>query len=212
MLEGFIDDIKDVIQRNGRIEEMRQIARVNGFRFRSRETFAKQDYLIKEFSIFKGKNDKRIKGIMMKKEPAMDINIRVYDYWYFGDFKKRKTTVFEVFGKALDFPRFEIRPKGLLNQMTEIFWAKEKAYPNQKDFHTKYEVLSMDAKLFEAEMSPKVLEHIMDRNNISIEGEGDYLLIYTTYEVVPAKDLTEEYDYVLDLVEIILKDDSNQYV
>ena len=212
MLEGFIDDIKDIIQRNGRVEEMRQIARANGFRFRSRESFANQDYLLKEFSIFKGKKDKRIKGIMMKNEPSMQINIRIYDYWYFGDFKKRKTTIFEVFGKALDFPRFEIRPKGILNQVTEIFWAKEKPYPNQKDFHAKYEVLSMDAKLFETEMSPKVLEHLMDRKNISIEGEGDYLLVYSTYEVTPAKYLTEEYDYVLDLVEIILKDDTNQYV
>lgn len=212
MIEGFFDDIKDIIQKNGRVEEMRQIAGVNGFRFRSRETFARQDYLIKEFSIFKGKKDKRIKGIMMKNEPSFDIKIRVYDYWYFGDFKKRKTTIFEVYGKALDFPKFEIRPKGLLNQMTEIFWAKEKPYPNQKDFHAKYEVLSMDAKLFEAEMSPKVLEHLMDRKNFSIEGDGDYLLAYSTYEVVHAKDLIDEYDFVLDLVEIILKDDTNQYV
>jgi len=212
MIEGFFDDIKDIIQKNGRVEEMRQIASMNGFRFRSRETFARQDYLLKEFSIFKGKKDKRIKGIMMKKEPSFDINIRVYDYWYFGDFKKRKTTVYEVFGKALDFPRLEIRPRGLLNQMTEFFWANEKPYPDQKDFHTKYEVLSMDAKLFEAEMSPRVLEHLMSRKNISVEGEGDYLLVYSTYEITPAKYLMEEYDYVLDLVEIILNDDTNEYV
>ena len=212
MLEGFIDDVKDMIQRNGRIEEMRQIAKSNGFRFKSRDTFANQDYYVKDFSIFKGKKDKRIKGIMLKRDNALNLDIRVYDYWYFGDFKKRKTTVFEIFGKALDFPRFEIRPKGILSQVTDVFWSKEKPYPNQKDFHAKYEVESMNAAEFETEMSPKVLDHLMQRKNISVEGEGDYLLVYSTYEVVPAKYLMEEYLYVIDLLEIIFNDNSNEFV
>ncbi len=212
MLDGFIDDIKDIIKRDARTESLRHIARSNGFSFKFKETFAKQDYMLKEFSIFKGKKDKRLKGVMRKKEASLDATVRVYDYWYFGDFKKRKTTVFEIFAKDLDLPRFEIRPKGLLKQVTNMFWDNEKPYPGISEFHSKYEIVSIDADVFEREVSPKALEFLVDRKNISLEGEGDYLLVYSTYELVPGKELMTEYDDVVDLVEIVLKDDSNDYV
>ena len=87
-MEGFFDDLIDSFKKNGRVEEMRQIAHANKFRFKDREKFAQQDYLLKSFTIFNGKKDKRLKGIMMKEELAFNADIRIYDYWYFGDFKK----------------------------------------------------------------------------------------------------------------------------
>ena len=211
-MEGFIDDIVDSIRRNGRVEELRQIARLNGFSFKNREKFSQQDYLLKIFSIFKGKKSKRFKGILKKNEPTLDAKIRIYDYWYFGDLKKRKTTIYEIFVEAFDLPKFEIRPKGLLNQVTEIFLNKEKPFPKNAKFHSKFEIITDDASHFESEISEAALNFLLNEKNISVEGEGDYLLVYHTYQTTPAKYITTEYDNILDFVEIILRDDSNQYV
>lgn len=211
-MEGFIDDIKDMIRKNGRVEELNQIARSNGFRFKDREKFAVQDYLLKSFSVFKGKKDKRFKGILMKDILPPDGKIRIYDYFYWGDFKTRKTTIYEVKIKALDLPKFEIRPKGLLNQVSSFFVDNENPYPEEKNFHAKFEMLTKDSEHFEAEISPKVFDLLIDRKNISVEGEGDYLLIYFSYQQTQAKDIMEEYDYVLDVVDVILNDDTNEYV
>ena len=211
-MEGFFDDIIDSIRKNGRVEELRQIARLNNFEFKNREKFTQQDYLLKVFSIFKGKKPKRFKGILKKKETTLDAKIRIYDYWYFGDLKKRKTTIYEFFVEAFDLPKFEIRPKGILNQVTDIFLSKEKPFPKNTQFHSKFEIITDDAFHFESEISETALNFLLDKKNISVEGEGDYLLVYHTYQTTPAKYITTEYDSVLDFVEIILKDDSNQYV
>ncbi|MEM6966204.1 MAG: hypothetical protein AAF573_15675, partial [Bacteroidota bacterium] len=206
-MEGFIDDLKDMIRKNGRVEELRQIAQLNGFRFEDREKFSVQDYLLKPFSVFKGKKDKRFKGILMKDIFPPDGKIRIYDYFYWGDFKTRKTTIFEVKIKALDLPKFEIRTKGILHQVSSFFIDNEKPYPEEKDFYTKYELLTPDPNHFEATVSPKLFDLILDRKDISVEGEGDYLLIYCTYQQTPAKAIMEEYDYVLDVVDVVLNDD-----
>ena len=66
-MEGFFDDLKDKIVPNGRVNEMHQVAKIHRFNFRSKENFADQDYLLKAFQIFKGKNDKRLKGVLRKK-------------------------------------------------------------------------------------------------------------------------------------------------
>ena len=85
-MEGFFDDLKDQFVPNGRVNELQQIAMEELFNFRRKERFADQDYLLKAFQIFKGKNDKRIKGILRKKENELDAIIRMYDYFYWGGF------------------------------------------------------------------------------------------------------------------------------
>jgi len=211
-MEGFFDDLIDSFKKNGRVEEMRQIARANSFKFKNRENFASQDYLLKPFSIFNGKKDKRLKGIMMKEELAFNADLRVYDYWYFGDFKKRKTTIFEIKCAEFDFPKFEIRTKSILNKMSELVLSKDKAFPNATEFHATYEILTDDPDALETELNLQSLNFILGKKNMLVEGEGDYLLVYFLYEQIPAREIMEEYDDVLDFVEIVFKEDEGEFV
>ena len=211
-MEGFFDDLIDSFKKNGRVEEMRQIARANKFRFKDREKFAQQDYLLKSFSIFKGKKDKRLKGIMMKEELAFNADIRMYDYWYFGDFKKRKTTIFEIKCAEFDFPKFEIRAKGLFNKMSELVLSKDKAFPDATDFHTTYEIVTEDPEALEAELNLQSLNFILDKKDMLVEGDGDYLLVYFLYKQIPAREIMEEYEDVLDFVDVVFKNDEGEFV
>jgi len=211
-MEGFFDDLIDSFKKNGRVEEMRQIARANKFRFKDREKFAQQDYLLKSFTIFNGKKDKRLKGIMMKEELAFNADIRIYDYWYFGDFKKRKTTVFEIKCAEFDFPKFEIRTKGLFNKMSDLVLSKEKAFPNATDFHAAYEIVTEDSEALEIELNLQSLNFILDKKDMLVEGDGDYLLVYFLYKQIPAREIMEEYEDVLDFVEVVFKNDEGEFV
>jgi hypothetical protein len=211
-MEGFFDDLIDSFKKNGRVEEMRQIAHANKFRFKDREKFAQQDYLLKSFTIFNGKKDKRLKGIMMKEELAFNADIRIYDYWYFGDFKKRKTTVFEIKCAEFDFPKFEIRTKGLFNKMSDLVLSKEKAFPNATDFHTAYEIVTEDSEALEIELNLQSLNFILDKKDMLVEGDGDYLLVYFLYKQIPARGIMEEYEDVLDFVEVVFKNDEGEFV
>jgi hypothetical protein len=211
-MEGFFDDLIDSFKKNGRVEEMRQIAHANKFRFKDREKFAQQDYLLKSFTIFNGKKDKRLKGIMMKEELAFNADIRIYDYWYFGDFKKRKTTVFEIKCAEFDFPKFEIRTKGLFNKMSDLVLSKEKAFPNATDFHTAYEIVTEDSEALEIELNLQSLNFILDKKDMLVEGDGDYLLVYFLYKQIPAREIMEEYEDVLDFVEVVFKNDEGEFV
>jgi hypothetical protein len=211
-MEGFFDDLIDSFKKNGRVEEMRQIAHANKFRFKDREKFAQQDYLLKSFTIFNGKKDKRLKGIMMKEELAFNADIRIYDYWYFGDFKKRKTTVFEIKCAEFDFPKFEIRTKGLFNKMSDLVLSKEKAFPNATDFHTAYEIVTEDSEALEIELNLQSLNFILDKKDMLVEGDGDYLLVYFLYKQIPARGIMEEYEDVLDFVEVVFKNDEGDFV
>lgn len=211
-MEGFFDDLIDSFKKNGRVEEMRQIAHANKFKFKDREKFTQQDYLLKSFAIFNGKKDKRLKGIMMKEELAFNADIRVYDYWYFGDFKKRKTTVFEIKCAEFDFPKFEIRTKGLLNKMSELVLSKDKTFPRATDFHASYEIVTEDSDGLEAELNLQSLDFILDKKDMHVEGHGKYLLVYFLYKQIPAREIMEEYEDVLDFIDVIFKNDEAEFV
>ncbi|MFK8007753.1 MAG: hypothetical protein AB8H03_15350 [Saprospiraceae bacterium] len=211
-MEGFFDDLVDRFKKNGRIEEMRQIAHANNFKFKNRDNFANQDYLLKSFSIFNGKKDKRLKGIMMKEELAFNADLRVYDYWYFGDFKKRKTTIFEIKCAEFDFPKFEIRTKGLLNKMSELVLSKDKVFPDATEFHTTYEIVTDTPEELETELNLQSLDFILDKKNMFVEGDGDYLLVYFLYSQIPAREIMEEYEDVLEFVDVIFKNDEGEFV
>ena len=211
-MEGFFDDLIDSFKKNGRVEEMRQIAHSNKFKFKDREKFTQQDYLLKSFSIFKGKKDKRLKGIMMKEELAFNADIRVYDYWYFGDFKKRKTTIFEIKCVEFNFPKFEIRTKGLFNKMSELVLGKDKTFPQATDFHTTYEIVTDDPEGLEVELNLQSLDFILDKKDMLVEGDGDYLLVYFLHNQIPAREILEEYEDVLDFIEVVFKSDEGEFV
>jgi len=211
-MEGFFDDLKDKIVPNGRVNEMHQVAKLHRFNFRRKENFANQDYLLKSFQVFKGKKDKRLKGILRKKENELDAIIRMYDYFYWGDLKTKKTTIFEVNAPELDLPKFHISPRGILNQVSSFFTTKEKPFPEEEIFHSKFNIETIHKLEIEEIIGPKLRQHLSSFPNISIEGEGDYLLIYFLGKQIPSPDLITNYENVIDILDLFLNDNSSEFV
>ena len=207
-MKGFFDDIVDLIKKNERVEELRQVARGNDFKFKNKESWASQDYLLKSFTIFKGKKDRRMKGVMWKDIIPLEAKIRIFDYIYFGEMKTRKTTIFEIECRSFDLPKFEIHPKGFFKKVSDIFVSKEKPYPDDSEFHGKYEIQTNDHNGFEEALNPHFLDFLLEKKNYSAEGEGDVLLLSANQKQTPATQLMVEYESVLDLMDDLLKKSS----
>ena len=45
-----------------------------------------------------------------------------------------------------------------------------------------------------------------------VEGDGDYLLVYFLYKQIPAREIMEEYEDVLDFVDVVFKNDEGEFV
>jgi hypothetical protein len=211
-MEAFIDDLIDNFRRPERVAEFSQLARQYEFGFKAKEKFVNQPYFLKGFDIFKGKKSKRLKAILHKKEPSFSGMVRIYDYVYYGELKKRTTTIFEIRSNEFDFEKFEIRPKGAFNQLQEFFIDKEKPFPEKKEFHNKYEVKTEDSITFEAQVGSKLLEDFAQKKGLYLEADSDYLLFYFRNNKIPSKEIMVEYDFVLDMIEHILYDYSDDYV
>lgn len=211
-IEVLIDDFIDNFRKPERFDEFKQLARQFDFRYRNKEKFASQPYFLKGFNLFRGKKPKRLKAVLLKKEPAFNGVTRIYDYFYFGEFKKRQTTVFELQCKEFDFARFEITPKGTLDQIQDFFVGKDKPFPQEKDFHGKYEVDTRDHYVFEGQIGRAALNQIAERKGLHIEGHEDYLLVYFHGRKIPSQEIMQEYDFVLDLVDNILYDYNDDIV
>ena len=211
-MKAFFDDIFDMIRKNERVAEIGKLARVNGFKFKNKEAWSMQDYLLKSFSIFKGKKDRRIKGLLWKQEAPLETAIRMYDYYYFGEMKTYKTTIYEVNCQQLNLPRFEIHPKGFLKKVSDLFVSSDKPYKDDADFHSSYEIFTEHPKAFEEALNPNFLDYLLEQKKISAEGEGDLLILYHNNHLVPPHQMLKDYHHLLQLVDDLLHDDTDEYV
>jgi hypothetical protein len=125
----------------------------------------------------------------------------MYDYVYYGESKKRKTTVFELYDNQLDLSPFIIRPKRGIQWLKEVFHKDTTFFPHCSAFHAYYEIDTQNKRTLGMQVTEAFVELISSTSRISVEGDGSYLLVYFRGVVVPANHLAEKLDLALDLLE-----------
>ncbi len=195
-----LDDIIDRFWKDGRTKELEELADQDGFQYVRRERLDVQTYRIKDFRIFRGRKPKRLRGILRKKVGTTDV--RIYDYVYYAEAKKRKTTVFELRDRTIDLPQFVIRPKRSIQWVKDIFRKNISFYPEAKAFHAYYEIDTYQRDLTES-LTPPFIDLVASCIRLSVEGEGPYLLMYYRNKIVKAKDINLQLELALDLVECL---------
>ena len=194
-----LDDIIDRFWKDGRVKEMEEYAERHAFDFTGRERFELQTYQIRDFQLFRGKRPKRLKGILTKTEgPAA---VRVYDYIYYGEGEKRKSTVYEIFDEQLNLPRFIIRPKRSIQWVKEVFGGNKWFYPECKGFHSYYEIEGPYHDDLAFDLTQDFVDLVSSATRIRVEGEGSYLIVYKKGKQTPVRDILPRLDFALDLWE-----------
>ena len=194
-----LDDIIDKFWKDGRVKALEEFASRHDFEFSGRDRLDLQTYQIRDFNLFKGKKAKRLKGILAKSVDTVDV--RIYDYIYYGEGEKRKTTVYEIFDEGLNLPRFLIRPKRIIKWVKEVFSKENWFYPDIPSFHAFYEIDGPYPEDIKTELSEAFVDLVSSATRLRVEGEGPYLLMYYRGRQTPVRDLDTTLDFVLDLWE-----------
>lgn len=210
-MEEVIDDFIGNFWTNDRIKELEQLAAEHGWDFSPRDRFAAQPTALKGFNIFKGKQGKRITGIMSLPMKESECNSRIYDYIYYSDGGKKKTTVIELTCHQFDLSPFSIGPKkGLSNIFS--FASRKRNTSGVDKFSSNYQMEAADPEATDIQIPDSALGLIAESPNISLEGDGNVLLYYHHRKLIPAQDLIREHTLALEILNKLLHDREKEFV
>jgi len=205
MFQEIIDTWKDRIWKDDRLLDLQQIARENDWRFRSEERFPEQPTELKHFQLFKGKKSKRLRGIIESGQRSNTHGARIYDYVYYGETRKRTTTVMEFHHTGIDLHDFRIRPKGKLKQFKDIFVREDEEFYLQDTFFSRYELVYDRNRSIKLNLNDDILKLVNNRKGITLEGNDQYVLAYYKNKTISPANLMNELRFTTELFKEIIE-------
>lgn len=203
-MKEIFDDLKSSIWKDDRLYGMQQIAREERFQLKERERLGPQANALKSFQLFKGSRGKRLKNVLYKVDRNTSLKTRLYDYVYFGDSRNRVSTVVEFYLPQWNFSRMLIRPKSNLHKMKEIFGKGNLIFKELKTFHRKYKIEAANIEHLTYELNEEFLELLAEQQQLWVEANGNFILFYFKNKEVATDQLMDNYEYVLDLLDVLL--------
>lgn len=205
-MEEAIDDFIDKFWKNDRVVELRQLADEHSWEFTSRERFAEQPTALKQFRLFKGKRGKRITGILSTVNHELKCNVRIYDYIYYSDGGKRKTTVIELTSSSFNCIPFHISPK---KGLATLFSFGNKS--GLEKFNSDYQLEGPDREL-RGQFPDSAKELVARSSGLSVEAEGGVFIYYFNKKRIPVEEIVLEYRKALGILDRVLHDREKDFV
>lgn len=207
----FLEDIGEMIFGDKRMDALRHFAAAKGFSLKKRVKAELLPFDVQYMELFDGKRTKKIKGFLYKRDLRLSALTQIFDYYYINDFGTKTTSTFLFEVKALELPYFIIKPKSHLSKLGSIFSSTEWSDVN-KDFDDNFTVESEDSNYMRMMITIQFAELMMEMQGFTVEGKGDYLVIYKKNNKIDIVDMDNVYDAGLEMVDIILHDQSNELV
>ncbi len=90
-----------------------------------------------------------------------------------------RQTVVLFRSNELSLPKFELRPKTIVNILTDLVWGEEDIdFDSRPDFSKSYYIRGKDATAIRHVFSRSVLEYFESHKGLSVEGRDESLLCY----------------------------------
>ncbi|HLF65173.1 MAG TPA: hypothetical protein VI603_15520 [Saprospiraceae bacterium] len=210
-MEEVLDDFISSFWQNDRYKELERLAEEYGWEFTPRARFSEQATALKGFSLFKGKRGKRITGILSAPVKGIPCHVRIYDYVYYSDGGKKKTTVIELTCEQIYLSRFHIKPK---KGITNIFnlGNRKKGSTGLEKFSAHYHIDAADPESTDIQIPDSALGLIANNKDVSLEGEGHLLLYYSNRKLIPAHELLSDYEKAVEIMDRLLHDREKEFV
>ena len=210
-MEEVFDDFIDKFWKSDRTVELQKLAEETSLTFEPRQRFAEQPTALKGFRIFKGKRGKRIIGIVNLVESALEWNARFYDYIYYSDGGKQKSSILEFQSRNLNLSPFRIRPR---SGIRTFFGGKQLEWqiPTPEIFDKLYRIEAQDPGASELQIPDSVLSLVAAKKGLWIEGDGQYLLYYFRKKRIAVDAIMDEYIHAEQIINKILHDNERDFV
>ena len=200
-MRALIDDIKNVFSSDPRETVLRELATNRGWKFNSRKSLSKREEWTQAFKVFKGSKSKRLVGVIRIPTDEIDSLLRVYDYTYYGDFGKKKTTIMEYHYPGMQLSSFKILPKGALLSFKNMFITEVYSFATTPDFNKRYQLIISDETAIKNDLNEDFLDVAGDVAGWTYEGSGHYLLAYKLGKVIPANSLETDIERFSDMID-----------
>lgn len=210
-LIDFLDDVGDLVFGNKRLDELRHFARSKGFQIR-RKVRAEQLHMdVQNMHFYEGKKRKAIKGYLYKKDQKFNSLNQIFDYYYHGDYGTSTTSIFMYQCDDLDLPKFSIKPKGGLSKLGNIFSSTEWSEVD-RNFDKEFVVESPNMNEMRMMVTMHFTEVMLRLTGYTLEGNGDYLVLYKKNKKTDIIDMDNIYDDGFEILDIIINDHSKEIV
>ena len=192
-MKAFINDIIHTFKPGPRVLSLQKLAKSNHWHFDARRKLNREPDHLLQFELFKGSRGKRLVGVMNFKTSATKGNFRIYDYVYFGDLSTKSTTVLEYTDSRLKLSPFNIRPKGSLSGVKEMFISSSKLIlPTTPEFNQHYVINAQNHQAIKLDLNLNFLDEIGDVPDWTYEGQQDYLIAYQFGKLLPPSVIESE--------------------
>jgi len=206
---GFMIFIGLLIRKDNkkRKEKMKKTALTLGLSYIDK---AQDDFLspLKTFKILSEGHSRKAYNLMQWKK--QDINCSIFDYRYVSGAGQNTATysqsVFLAQTDKLNITKFSMTPESIFNKIGDKLTKNDIDFDRYTNFSKKYHLKGKDEDAVRKVFTDEILQFFEHRKErVSIEAEGDKIVIYTRSKDIDPKDLAAFKDESLKIVTLFLK-------
>ncbi len=194
-----------------RKKKMEQIALTLGLSYidKAQDSFLSP---LKTIKIFNEGHSRKAYNLMQWKK--QDINCSIFDYRYTSGSGQNTATysqsVFLAQTDKLNITKFSMTPESIFNKIGDKLTKNDIDFDRYTNFSKKYHLKGKDEDAVRKVFTDEILQFFEHRKErVSIEAEGDKIVIYTRSKDIDPKDLAAFKDEALKIVNLFLKNNSS---
>ncbi len=210
---GFFISIMGVLlfltqkSKKKRIEVLKDKAMQLGFSF-SKDIASDFIYGTKQFKLFKEGHSSKVHNVIEGRKS--DVNFKIFDYIYGSGAGQSSAsyaqTIFFVKIENINIPRFIMSPESIFNKIGDKLTKNDIDFERYLTFSKKYHLKGDEEDAIRSVFSDEILQFFEHRKKIiSLEADGDTIIIYRRSKLVEPKDLVEFVDESLKMVQMFIK-------
>ena len=138
--------------------------------------------LLRDFQLFKKGGNRKIKYLLTKEFPRIELKVNLFDYQYTVSTGKSSATYFQTvffaYSKDLGLPQFHLKPENLLHTIGAWLGKNDIDFDHYPDFSKSYHLKGEDEYLIRSTFSDQVLEYFEQNQGWSVEGLNYFLIFY----------------------------------
>ena len=162
-----------------RREALQRIAKDLGMTF-SAEGVGASSLGVADLRLFRMGRSRRFSNALVGKN--QDVMVSVFDYRYVtGSGKNQSTSSQTVAGfqaEELALPAFELRPENVFHKIGQAFGYRDFDFPDYPEFSRRYILRGEDETAVRQLFDSELIRFVEGLKGVSIEGEGDRLIVY----------------------------------